>query len=381
MDKHTRRTKEVKNTGTFLFVCLLLAFGMDSVHRWEPGYTFAKYDPGWMVTTVMSIMEDGDLDLRNQLGNKPEEAADQTSQGLRGEWYPLHEFLLAWVTVPFYWLLGVSGCLVINVLMIIMIHMLIYDICCRQMDVLSAFSGVILTALTTIFYEYSYSYSIDVFSGLLLVAAFWGITTSGYWAGGLIWGLAVLGRVSNLATAPAFLIFIIAQAFAVSRKEGARKGPGCIDLTRGVAKFVLGALPILMIFGFMNWRMFGSPWTLSYSRWQHFVNGLPVLSSQNGSFTASIMERMPSVLFDRKMGLFFGTPTLLVGWAFGLRLFWQKSRNECLLFALLCILQIIVFSKYEPWFLGGGYRYLIAVAALGAIPLSFAVQNAVDRNN
>jgi hypothetical protein len=74
----------------FLAVCLLLVYGLYVVRRLEPGFTFAKADPGWMITTVMSIVEDGDLDLRNQLRNDPEEAADQTSQGKAGQWYPLH---------------------------------------------------------------------------------------------------------------------------------------------------------------------------------------------------------------------------------------------------------------------------------------------------
>ena len=61
--------------------------------RYEP-FAFALYDPGWMVSTVMSITEDGGLDLRDQLQNDPSQAADQTSLGKNGEWYPLHEFIM-----------------------------------------------------------------------------------------------------------------------------------------------------------------------------------------------------------------------------------------------------------------------------------------------
>lgn len=73
----------------------------------------------------MSIVEDGDLDLGNQLHNNPSQPADQTSQGKNGEWYPLHEFPMPVLTVSFYLLFGINGCLIFNVIVSISLMILV----------------------------------------------------------------------------------------------------------------------------------------------------------------------------------------------------------------------------------------------------------------
>jgi hypothetical protein len=377
----TVRTR-IKPSMQFLFVCLLLAYSIYAIRRLEPGFTFAKYDCGWLVTTVISLSQDGDLDLRNQLNNDPAEADLQTSMGLKGQWYPVHEYLIAFPTVPFYLLMGIPGCLIFNVLVVILLMMFLYGLCCRHVDEKSAFIAVVLTGFTTLFYEYSYSYSGDVFGACLLVAAYWCIVTRKPCWGGLLWGLSVFARIPNLVTAPAFVVFLLLMDMSGEISGNLRLLPLWKRWARQLARFTVGILPVMFGFGLANWLMFGSPLATSYSRWQVFEGGRAVLKSQGTAFTASLIDQLPGVLFNPTQGLFFGAPLLLVAFAFGLRLFWRRSRSETVLFMTISVALIVLFSKYSIANAGyPGNRYLMSVVALGAIPLSLAISEALKNGD
>src|SRR5262245_39360339 len=148
-----------------------------------------------MVSTVMSIVEDRDLDLRNQLHNDPNQAADQTALGVNGEWFPLHEYLMPVMTVPLFLLGGINGCLFFNVIVNCALMMLLYYLCARHVQPLTAFVAVTLIAFSTLFLDYSYSYSLDVFAAFLLVAAYSSLVSGRPVLAGFVWGLAVLGRM------------------------------------------------------------------------------------------------------------------------------------------------------------------------------------------
>lgn len=361
----------------FLLVCLLLVYGMYVTRNFEPGFTFAKYDPGWMVTTVISIVEDGDLDLCNQLRNDPHEAADQTSMGINGQWYPFHEFMMPVVTVAFYILFGILGCLIFNVVVLIALMLMIYDLCSRLVDRKSALIAVTLTGFATPLIYYSYSYSLDVFGAFLVVAAYRSVLDHKPASSELVWGIAVLGRTANVITAQAFLIFILLSETANKVHLPQLKFATLMRYARKPGLFLLGVLPVLILILYANWRMFGSPFTPSRGRWQQFVDGKVIVTSQGGSFSSSFAERLPTVLFDRKGGLFFGAPLLLIAWFFGMLPFWRRSKNEAVLYGLICIFMLVLYTKYS--FAVPGYpgnRYLMPLVALGAIPLSFAVQDA-----
>ncbi len=141
-------------------------------------------------------------------------------------------------------------------------------------------------------------------------------------------------------------------------------------------RFSLGVLPVIACLGWANWKMFGSPLSISYSRWQHFERGVATVSSQTHAFTASLIHGLPAILFDTKQGLFYCAPLFIVALAFGMRPFWRRSNNETTMFGLVCVSLIVFFSKYFFWAAGGGIRYLLPVIALGTIPLSFAVKAA-----
>lgn len=359
-----------------LLTCLSLVYAMFALHRYEP-FTFTKYDPGWMVRTVMSIVEDGDLDLRNQLGNDPKRASDQTSQGVAGEWYPVHEYLMPILTVPFYVLLGINGCLVFNILVVILLMLALYHLCNRHADCQSSFTAVVLTAFPTLFLEYSYSYSLDVFSAFALVLAYLLAVRNRFFLAGLAWGFAVYARLANCVTAVGFLPFLIMAGWSGHRRmQGAPSITTPFKQGGPVARFLLGGLGPGSCYLLGNWWMFGSPFVTSYDRWQHFVDGHPVINTLRSGFTCPVIERLPKVLLDTQSGLLIGGPLIIVAVGYGIHSLWREARDEAILMILTCGATIALFSKYCEGHPGTpGNRYLMPVVALCAIPLALALRN------
>ncbi len=367
-------------TSLFLFICLTLVYGAHVIHEYKP-YTWAHADPGWMVSTVMSIVEDHDLDLRNQLHNDPNQAADQTSLGKNGEWYPLHELLMPVLTVPFYILLGIDGCLVFNVLVSILFMIVIFQLCSRHVSTESAFAGTVLIAFPTLFLDYTYSYSLDVFSAFLLILAYWCAVSRRFVLTGFVWSLAIYARLPNVVTLAGLLPFLLLPLQEDDPQAARSRNSGrVLGRVRPCLLSLAGAVPVALCFVTSNWLMFGSAFTTSYDRWQHFVGGnQAVVTSQRGAFSCSLLDRLPGVLADPKSGLLIGAPLILVALAFGARSFWQKARSEMIMLSLVSLALLILFGKYCNSYPGTlGNRYLMPIAALSALPLSMAIQTCFE---
>jgi hypothetical protein len=354
---------------------LTLVYG-NFVLREFRDYDFAKYDPGWMVYTTISIAEDGDLDLRNQLENTPSNAADQTSLGKNGQWYPLHEFLMPLLTIPFYLSFGIFGCLIFNIVISMLLMVLLYELCALHVDQVSAFIATILTAFTTLFLNYTYSYSLDVFNAFMLVLSYLTVVKHRYMLGGFIWGLTVYGRLASVITMPAFILYtFLATDSAADNVSTAGNFRFIKERIYSVLRFLAGGVPVALCFFMTNWFMFGSPLTISYDQWIHYVDGQEVITTQSSAFTCSIMENLPQVILSKKSGLLNGAPLIIVAVAFGMKNFWLKARNEAIMLIVASVMLIGFYSKYcyavpgEP-----GNRYLMPVAALCTIPLAFAVE-------
>jgi hypothetical protein len=359
-----------------LFICLFLVYGAHVVYEYKP-HTYAYADPGWMVSTVMSMVEDHDLDLRNQLQNDPNQAADQTSQGKDGQWYPLHEFLMPVFTVPFYLIFGIDGCLIFNVFISIALMIALFNLCARHVDYASAFAATVLTAFATLFLNYTYSYSLDVFGTLLLILAYWCAVTGRFSLAGFVWGLAIFARLPNIVTLAGFLPFLLLEGNSATHTVVNRsKAAWRFIKIRPVLLSFAGGLPAAFCIFLSNWLMFGSPLVTSYDRWQHFVNGKAIISSQSGALCCSLIDRLQAVLLDPKSGLLIGGPIIILVVAFGIRLFWQKARNEMILSFLVSIALLVLVSKYCHANPGApGNRYLMPVVALCTIPLSLVLDD------
>jgi hypothetical protein len=291
----------------------------------------------------------------------------------------LHEFLMPIVTLPFYMAFGIFGCLVFNIVISIFLMMVLFELCARHVGYGSAFTATALTAFTTLFLNYTYSYSLDVFGAFMLTLAYWCLVKRRYLLAGLVWGLATYARLPNAVTVFGFLVFALLESCSgKSKNNGSRSLKAYVWRAYPVLAYLTGGLPVAACFFMTNFLMFGSPLTTSYDRWLHFVNGQPVITEQSSSFSCSALENLPEVLLDKKSGLVTGAPLIVVALAFGMKNFWLKARNDAILLIVASAMLATLFSKYCNAFPGElGNRYLMPIVALCAIPLAFAVEQCV----
>jgi hypothetical protein len=372
MEKRSWACALEKPPRVFFLVILivLVVYCVHAVRIYKP-YTFAYADPGWQVYTAMSLVEDGDLDLRNQLGFAPSSVDDQTSRGVRGEWYPVHEYLMPVFTVPFYWAFGVNGCLLFNILCSAGIAGVLYLLLLLFVPPLIAAAAGLMTAFGTLFYAYSYSYSLDVFSTLLMLISFYFLLRKQYSAAGFSWGLTVLARVGSVLSLAAFIFLLLADGFSSTRGQTAK------TLSAKLAplmRFCLAGVPAAVVFCLANWHMFGGPFDTAYVHWQVYRDEQLVVLSQTALFNRPLINGLNLMLF----GLIEGDPLLLVAIPLGLPLMLKRYPRAACAILLLAAVLIPFYAKYEgsPSY---GIRYLMPLAALFSIPFALAVQWVVQR--
>src|SRR5262245_32252296 len=88
-------------------------------HRGEaPGRldhrTFLIGDCAYYRATLVSLLEDRDLDVQNNLANQRSPMSSNVSRGKHGQFYPKHPILLAVVALPFFAVGGDAGLLAFN---------------------------------------------------------------------------------------------------------------------------------------------------------------------------------------------------------------------------------------------------------------------------
>jgi len=220
---------------------ILAAAGVHVARIYEP-YTFLIGDCPYYAQTALSILLDGDLDLRNQLRGGLEPHQKQVSLGARGEWYPKHPILMPLVTIPLIPLLGMKAFIVFNLLVLAALALALYELstlAARPLAAAGASLGMIFGSFLIL---YDYNYSPDLFACLILTAAVHATLKERAPAAGFLAGLATFAKTSNL--------FLIPITLAYTAWKGK---------ARGALLFVAAAsLPLLAQAG-LNLHMFGSP--------------------------------------------------------------------------------------------------------------------------
>jgi hypothetical protein len=344
-----------------LIFALIVVYIAQIIRLYEP-YTFANFDPGWQIQTVLSIVADGDLDLRNQLGNNPKEASDQIALGTRGEWYCVHERLLPLMTVPFYMLFGINGALLFNALLALGMMLAVYRLAHMGGSAACAAIAAFVTALTLA--DWSYSYSVDVFGAFLLVVTLLASIRERHFFAGLLFSLSVVGRLSNVAAAPAFLYLLLSGK----------------DPVKSSLKFAAAAVPVVLLFLVSNWQMFGGPLELSYFHQAYLVGSALEVNSQQRLFSVNPFRGIATILFDPRSGFIPSYPVAALAYVFGVR-DWKRAQPRLWIACAIIGAGFLAFySTYAGAVnLGGGMRHFLPVIALSALPLSCVFANFHER--
>jgi hypothetical protein len=157
-----------------LYLCLIyLPF---IIARSDSPESFIQGDSYYYRAVIDSLSEDGDLLLANNISADP--LNGQLAVGTEG-FVPKHPIILPLVSMPFYLLFGSPGLLLFNILDCMLLIVLIFKLNCLFHPRIIAFTTTILYATGTLFLEYTYNYSPDVFATVLI----WVVSISSYGKG------------------------------------------------------------------------------------------------------------------------------------------------------------------------------------------------------
>lgn len=327
---------------------LLAVVGVRLALVYEP-YTFLIGDCPYYAQAAISLALDGDLDLRNQLKGGLAPHQKQISLGARGEWYPKHPVLMPVLTIPLLTMAGMNAFLIFNIAVLVAFAWTLYELSRSAAGPAAAVAGSLATVFGSFLLFYDYNYSPDLFAGLLLALSVLALLRGRATTGGLLAGLAIFARTSNLLLAP----FLIGYAFWKGRLRGATLFAAML------------ALPLIVQAG-LNLAMFDSPLVSPYMRILALEEGQPVLRSHVGDFDNPLWEGIRGQLMDRRMGLVFTAPVLFLaipGW-----LIWLRRRpDQAILCLVLAEFVFLIFSRYRWWPTSHlGNRFLMPVLALSA---------------
>ena len=321
--------------------------------------SFLIGDCPYYASAAVSLLTDGDLDLKNQLKGGLEVHQKQVALGLHGEWYPKHPILMSALSVPFYAALGVVGFLLFNLVVVGCLAGVIWALCRRHVTPSLATLSTMTLLAGTFLRAYAYNYSPDLFAALLFLGGLFLVLRERPLGGGFFLGMAVLAKITNL-----FGLLIVA-AFACCRMD-----------RRQAFRLAAGALPALLLLALINSLMFGSPATTGYDRTLVLVHGEAVTVSHRGFFDLPISEGVWGQLFSARTGLLPTSPALLLAVP-GFFILLRRRPWEGLLVLGLCEFTFLLFSTYRWWATSHyGNRFLMVPVALSAIPLSLTFDKA-----
>ncbi len=274
--------------------------------------------------------------------------------GRHGEWWPKHPFLMPLVATPFIWAYGPIGSLVCHFLCYALIALLAYRIAARIASPGAALAAACALVATPWFAHCAWGFNNDVFYTVILLAAIEAALADRPHISGLLFGIGVFAKATNVLYGPALLgIFLL-------RKDW-----------RGAARFVLwGAGPVLLYLA-LNAYMYTSPFKTGYDRILVRVNGKDALHSHSTDFHfANMRQGLKNVLLGGDgiwphMPLFF--PALL-----GLPLLLLRRWREAVLF-LWCLAVPIAFHATYTWY---RLEFNLPQLALAVTPLALLLSPA-----
>jgi hypothetical protein len=297
----------------------------------------------------------GRLDLRGDplFGVLP--APGQVALGTHGEWYPKHPLLLSALAVPFYAALGDRGLLLFNLLQVTALDVLILLLARRAASDGIALAVALWFALGSLLRLVALNVSPDVLSTLVVLGAVLALLSRRAVLAGALLGLSVWAKWTNLFFLGPALVY---GAFAL--------GP------RAALRMVAGAGPPLLALAGLNWHMFGSPLVTPYDRVLSGAGGIE--PSHRQLFDQPVLAGLWRQLTDHQMGLVASAPQVILALP-GLVALFVSTRDEALLIAALCAVQLAVFAPYREWAASSyGSRFLLTVVVLSALPVAALAQ-------
>ena len=328
----------------------------DRVYRGEDGRPFhlPTYLPGdcpFYRATALSLLRETDLDLKDDMAWNVLGPQGQVALGARGEWYPKHPILLPVAALPFYAALRDVGLLVFNVLQVALLDVLVFLLARRSASGGVAFALAIWFAFGSLLRPVAYNFSPDVFSTVLVVMGYLALVGERWALSGLVLGLSVAAKWTNLVFLPIAGIYAIATAGL-----------------RSSIRFALAAAPPLVGLAVLNLHMFGSPFVTPYDR--VLGQGLRLEPSHRTLFDRPFLAGLWTQIVAPRAGLLSSAPQTLLALP-GFYFLARRASAEALLCGALCAAQMAVFAPYRMWDASNyGHRFWMTAIVLSAIPVA-----------
>lgn len=330
-------------------------------HHEAPGRvdhpSFLIGDCPYYRATLISLREDHDLDVRNNLIAEQYAIGSNVSLGRNGALYPKHPILLAVAALPFYVVAGDPGLLAFNLVQLCALVLVMWLGARRYAPDWIALPLLLWFAFGTMLRAAAYNFAPDVLSTLLVTAAVVALLAGRNLTGGILLGLSVWAKWTNAGFLP------VAAATLAARRDW-----------RALVRFgAAAALPVLALLC-LNWHMFGSPFVTPYNRVMVLKDAhLVPEPSHRTFFTLPFWSGLWTQLTDRNLGLYAAAPPVLLALP-GLVVIARREWTEALLVGGACAAQLATFAKYEQWHVGSyGPRFLLSVVALSALPAAAAL--------
>jgi len=281
---------------------------------------------------------------------------------------PKHPIIMSLASMPFYVLLGTPGLLLFNIFGCIILIVLIFKLNCLFHYRLTAFVVTILYATVTLFLEYTYNYSPDIFSTVLVTGGLYLILRERFYAGAFILVLSIFAKLPNMLLV---IIILLYAGMRIWKKEAADendrhrlRSKGIITVTTALS-FLLALTPFL----YTNTMLFGSPIVTGYQRTAMAdASGQMVLVDHTAKFNQPLLQGIYTSLFDPRNGVIPTNPVFVLALVGMARIGRMRPQDKALLILLICLIQFTLFAKYDEWFTSFiSNRFLMTTIALSSI--------------
>lgn len=341
----------------FIILYLCLIYLPFIISRADSAESYIQGDGYYYRAAVISVIEDGDLLLENNL---PNPLNGQLAIGIHG-FVPKHPILMPLISIPFYALFKTPGLLLFNILDCMILIALIFKINCLFHSRVIAFSTAIFYATGTLFLDYTYNYSPDIFSTVLFLSSLYFILLDKYYFGAVLLGFSIFAKIPN---APLVAVILIYAGFKIlwGNKNINRRATVAVTTA---ALFFAALVPL----AYTNQIFFGSPLITGYQRGAVAgVDGQIVIEDHTARFKQPLLTGIYQLSFDPRHGIIPTNPVLILSFLgiFGIKK--NGMQDKAYLIIIVCLIQFILFAKYDDWATSHfSNRFLMTFIALSSV--------------
>ena len=364
------RSPSNKHWTFMILVYLCLIYLPLIISKSDNAESFIRGDSYYYRAIVVSLLEDGDLLLENNISADP--LNGDLALGQEGL-VPKHPILLPIISLPFYLWFGSPGLLLFNIFHCMVLMILVFKLNSLFYHRMISFITTILYATGTLFLDYTYSYSPDIFSTVLLLGGLYLVLRGRYYVGAALLGFSIFAKLPN---APLVGVIVLYVGFLILRGDSTNVSVSEHFQGRVTVLITTAAIFVIMLIPFLytNYELFGAPFVTGYQRTAAaMANGEVVVVDHVGKFNQPLLKGIFVLLFDPRNGVIPTNPVLILAF---LGVIWIRrihSQDKIYLILLICLIQFLFFAKYDEWYMSDfSNRFLMTLLlSLPFLPATF----------